>query len=426
MSESLRVGGSSTSREHDIVLYGATGYVGKLTAQYLAGRVQATGARIALAGRSTEKLAAVRDACGPAAREWPLVEADTTRPSTLEAMAISTQVVVTTVGPYTKYGLPLVAACAKAGTDYADLTGELNFTRESIDVYGKQAADTGARIVHSCGFDSIPSDLGVYALYEQARADGAGGLLDTTLAMRRFRGGVSGGTAASGLEMMKAAAGDPEVRRNMQDPYSLSPDRPAEPEVGRQREFEIVRGDSVAPELDGYWLGAFLMGPYNTRIVRRSNALLDWAYGTQMRYREVMSLGHSVVAPAAAAVVTGALAAGFGLGTRVPFPKVIVERALPKAGSGPSERARDAGFYRTETYTATAEGIRYRAIVEQEGDPGYKATAVLLGESGLTLALDRAELPDRRGVLTPATAMGGPLLRRLRATPGVTIEVERL
>ena len=142
-------------RAYDVVLYGATGYVGKLTALYLAGRVEATGVRIALAGRNTEKLAAVRAECGPAARDWPLIEADATRPATLAAMAASTRVVVTTVGPYTKYGLPLVAACAEAGTDYADLTGEVNFVRESIDVYGKQAADTGARIVHCCGFDSI-------------------------------------------------------------------------------------------------------------------------------------------------------------------------------------------------------------------------------------------------------------------------------
>lgn len=414
------------SHEQDIVLYGATGYVGKLTAMYLAGRVAETGVRIALAGRNIGKLAAVRDACGPAAQGWPLLEADTTRPSTLAALARSTQVVVTTVGPYTKYGLPLVAACAEAGTDYADLTGELNFVRESIDIYGKQAADNGARIVHSCGFDSIPSDLGVYVLYRQAQEDGAGELLETTLVARSLRGGISGGTAASGLEMMYAAATNPEVRRNVQDPYTLSPDRPAESDTERRREFQILRGRSVAPELDGYWMGAFFMSPYNTRIVRRSNALLNWAYGSGMRYQEVMSLGHSVAAPVAAAAVTGALATGFGIGYRVPIPKTLAERILPRTGTGPSERARNKGYYRTETYTTTAGGIRYRATIAQDGDPGYKATAVLLGESGLTLALDRTELPDRLGVLTPATAMGDPLLKRLRAAPGTTIEIERL
>ncbi|WP_078293100.1 saccharopine dehydrogenase NADP-binding domain-containing protein [Mycobacterium sp. D16R24] len=413
-------------RAYDVVLYGATGYVGKLTALYLAGRVEATGARIAMAGRNTEKLAAVRAECGPAARDWPLIEADATRPETLAAMAASAQVVVTTVGPYTKYGLPLVAACAEAGTDYADLTGEVNFVRESIDVYGKQAADTGARIVHCCGFDSIPSDLSVYALYRQAQEDGTGELLETTYVLSKFRGGVSGGTAASMVEVMEASAEDPEVRRNSQDPYSLSPDRPAEPEVGPQHEFQTLRGESVAPELAGKWLGAFFMGPVNTRIVRRSNALLDWGYGTRMRYREVMSLGSSVVAPIAAAAVTGFLTAGFGLGTRVPMPKFVAQRLLPKPGSGPSERTRNKGHYRVETYTTTTQGVRYRAVIAQEGDPGYKATAVLLGESGLTLALDRSELPDRLGVLTPAAAMGDPLLKRLRVAQGVTVEVERL
>lgn len=266
----------------------------------------------------------------------------------------------------------------------------------------------------------------MYALYRRAQEDGTGELLDTTYVLSKFRGGVSGGTAASMVEVMEASAEDPEVRRNAQDPYSLSPDRPAEPEVGRQREFQTLRGESVAPELTGKWLGAFFMGPVNTRIVRRSNALLDWAYGTRMRYREAMSLGSSVVAPVAAAAVTGALTVGFGLGTRVPLPKFIAQRVLPKPGTGPSERTRERGHYRVETYTTTTEGVRYRAIIAQEGDPGYKATAVLLGESGLTLALDRTELPDRLGVLTPAAAMGDPLLERLRAARGVTVEVERL
>src|SRR5215208_2958287 len=175
---------SAAQREFDIVLYGATGFVGKLTAEYLA---RAGGdARIALAGRSQDKLVAVRETLGQKAQSWPLIAADASDPSSLNAMAARTQVVVTTVGPYLKYGLPLVAACAAAGTDYADLTGESIFVRESIDAHHKQAADTGARIVHSCGFDSIPSDLTVYALYRKAAEDGAGDLGDTTLVVRSF------------------------------------------------------------------------------------------------------------------------------------------------------------------------------------------------------------------------------------------------
>src|SRR6202042_2003916 len=191
----------TATREYDIVLYGATGFVGKLTAEYLA---RAGGdARIALAGRSTDRLLAIRETLGESAQSWPVLVADASSPSTLDAMAAQTQVVITTVGPYSRYGLPLVAACAAAGTDYADLTGEPPFVRDSIDLYHKQAVDTGARIVHACGFDSIPSDLTVYALYRRAADDGAGELCDTDFVLTDFAGGVSGGTAASGVELMR-------------------------------------------------------------------------------------------------------------------------------------------------------------------------------------------------------------------------------
>ena len=172
-----------------------------------------------------------------------------------------------------------MAACAAAGTDYADLTGEAIFIRESIDLYHKQAIDTGARIVHSCGFDSIPSDLTVFALYRRAEQDHAGQLGDTNLVVRSLAGGVSGGTVASMMELMRTASSDPEARRVMNDPYTLTPDRGAEPELGAQPDIRWRRGREIAPELDGYWVGAFVMAAANTRIVRRSNALLDYAYG---------------------------------------------------------------------------------------------------------------------------------------------------
>src|SRR6185369_9411787 len=185
--EADRAVGSGGDREFDIVLYGATGFVGKLTAQYLA-RAGGT-ARIALAGRSNDRLLAVRDSLGETAQSWQLINADTAAPSTLDAMAARTRVVVTTVGPYGRYGLPLVAACSAAGTDYADLSGEATYVRDSIDFYHKQAVDTGTRIVHSCGFDSIPSDLSVYALYRRAMEDATGELTDTNLVVRSLAGG---------------------------------------------------------------------------------------------------------------------------------------------------------------------------------------------------------------------------------------------
>lgn len=414
-----------TQREFDLVLYGATGFAGKLTAKYLAGADGAV--RIALAGRSEAKLRAVRDTLGEAAQAWPLITADATEPATLDAMAARTRVVVSTVGPYTRYGMPLVAACAAAGTDYADLTGETMFIRNSIDLHHKRAVDTGARIVHSCGFDSVPSDLTVYALYRRVAADDAGELGDTNLVVQSFAGGVSGGTVASMLEVLRTTSSDPEARALMNDPYTLSPDRGAEPEFGAQPDVRWRRGGEIAPELAGYWTGAFAMAAPNTRIVRRSNALLEFAYGRQFEYAEQMSVGRSLAAPLAAALVTGSNAAMMGLGGRYfnRLPAGLIERMVPKPGTGPSERTRERGHYRVETYTTTTSGARYVATMAQRGDPGYKATAVLLGECGLALATDRDRLSDLRGVLTPAAAMGDVLLTRLPAA-GVTLDTTAL
>lgn len=414
-----------TDREFDIVLYGATGFVGKLTAEYLA---QAGGdARIALAGRSQDKLLAVRETLGEKAQSWELIAADASQPSTLNAMAAQTRVVVTTVGPYAKYGLPLVAACAAAGTDYADLTGEPTFVRESIDLCHKQAVDNGARIVHSCGFDSVPSDLTVFALYRRVEQDGAGGLTDTNFVVRRMAGGLSGGTAASFVELMDAASVDPEVRRLINDPYSLTPDHAAEPQLGAQPDMRWRRGREIAPELDGYWVGPFAMAPVNTRIVRRSNALLDYAYGRRLEYGEQLSMGRSVAAPLVSALFTAGNRATMELGSRYfnRVPRALVDRVLPKPGAGPSDRTRDRGHYTVETYTTTTTGARYRTTMSQKGDPGYKATSVLFGESALALAFDRDRLSDLRGVLTPAAAMGDALLARFPAA-GVSLETTRL
>lgn len=415
---------NASEREFDIVLYGATGFVGKLTAEYLA---RGGGARIALAGRSSERLLAVRETLGEAAQSWPLITADASQPSTLNAMAARAQVVVTTVGPYNRYGLPLVAACAAAGTDYADLTGEPMFMRDCIDRYHKQALDTGARIVHACGFDSIPSDLSVYALYRRATDEGAGDLTDTTFVVRKLVGGLSGGTVASMTDVVRAMSADPETRRLLEDPYTLSPDRAAEPGLGPQPDLPWRRGSQIAPELDGHWTSGFMMAPTNTRIVRRSNALQDWAYGRRFRYSECQSFGSSVLAPAASAMVTGAGAVLVGLGSRYAnrLPDKLIERLLPKPGTGPGERTRERGRYLVETYTTTTTGVRYRATMSQKGDPGYKATSVLLGETGLALAFDRDRLSDLRGVLTPAAAMGDALLARFPAA-GVSLETARL
>jgi short subunit dehydrogenase-like uncharacterized protein len=400
-----------TDRDLDIVLFGASGFVGRLTAEYLA-RAAPDGVRIGLAGRSRERLEAVRDTLGPAAAAWPLLLADSGDAGAVGEIARAARTVVSTVGPYRRHGLPLVEACANAGTHYADLTGEVLFMRETIDRFHDTAAAGGARIVHACGFDSIPSDLGVLLAHEAA-----GELADATLVLRRVRGALSGGTFASMKDGLDQARRDGAARRLMADPYALSPDRAAEPDLGDEGDLRGIERDS---EL-GIWVAPFMMAPVNTRVVRRSNALLGWAYGRDFRYREVMSCGSGPVAPAIAAAVAGGIGA-LAVGLSVPPLRVVLDRVLPSPGEGPSEQTRENGCFAIEVHARTPDGGRVATRIEAQGDPGYAATAVMLGESALCLALDAERLPDRAGVLTPATAMGGALAERLRAA-GQTLEV---
>ncbi|WP_430332431.1 saccharopine dehydrogenase family protein [Rhodococcus sp. ACT016] len=413
---------TSRARDLDVVVYGATGFVGRLVAEYLARKAPA-GTRIGLAGRSVDKLEQVRAGLGSAAKDWPLLRADATDDASLRALADTAHVVATTVGPYAKYGLPLVRACAEAGTDYVDLTGETPFTRESIDLFHDTAASSGARIVHSCGFDSIPSDLGVHVLHRQVEADGGGELTDTTLVVTSMRGGVSGGTIDSLRTQIDMTKHDAALRRLTASPYSLSPDRAAEPDLGRQSDMALVRGSDIAPGLSG-WKAPFFMGPYNTRVVRRSNALTGYAYGRRFRYREVMNVGSSFASPA----IAGGVAAGMGAlvaGLAFPPTRWLLDRVLPEPGQGPSEKSQRSGHFTMDVQGRTTTGARYTARVAAKGDPGYAATAVMFGESALALALERDALPDSGGgVLTPATALGDVLVQRLR-NAGLDIHARR-
>jgi len=398
----------------DVVVFGATGFVGRLIAAYLAEHAPPE-ARIGIAGRSEGRLAEVRDGLGARAARWPLVVADSADADSLAAMARATHVVATTVGPYHRSGLPLVDACIAAGTGYADLTGEVLFVHESMERHAR-AAEAGARIVHACGFDSIPSDLGMLLVHEAARADGAGELEEATLVVTALRGGFSGGTLASLKGQVDEVTRDRAARRLAADPYALSPDRAAEPKGEDERDSIAIGRDEAL----GQWTAPFVMAPFNTRIVRRSNALQDWAYGRGLRYREVMGVGSGPLAPVKAAGVAAGLAALAG-GLAVKPTRKVLDRVLPDPGEGPSESARERGFFRMEIHARAAGGGRYRARVAGQGDPGYKATAVMMGEAALCLALDRDRLPARAGVLTPATAMGGALVDRLRAA-GMTFD----
>jgi short subunit dehydrogenase-like uncharacterized protein len=411
--------GIARDRQLDIIVYGATGFVGALTAAYLAEHAPA-GTRIALAGRSAARLEATRAELGV---DWPVVVADATDEPKITELAGSTHVVLTTVGPYAKYGRVLAHACAAAGTDYVDLTGEVLFARASIDENDELARTTGARIVHSCGFDSIPSDLGVHVLHSLVQADGAGELTDTTLVVT-MRGGISGGTLDSMRHQLDVVKNDPALRRLAASPYSLSPDRAREPDLGRQEDLLTLPGRAVDARLRGT-LAPFVMASYNTRVVRRSNALREWVYGRGFRYRELMSVGASPLSPVLATGTKLALGA-LVLGLSLPPTRYVLDRVLPKPGDGPDAKAREQGHFTMDIYTTTTTGARYQARVKAKGDPGYAATAVMFGESALALVHDRAALPPSPGgVLTPATGLGDALVGRLRAA-GVQISARAL
>ena len=383
------MGWMSGDRDLDVVVFGATGFVGRLVAGYLADHAP-PGVRIGLAGRSERRLADIRAGLGGAASSWPLLVADSADPRSLAALVRAARVVATTVGPYRRQGLALVEACASAS--HAVVAG------------------TGARIVHSCGFDSIPSDLGVLLLHHAARADDAGDMEDTTLVVTALRGGVSGGTLASGMGQWDEARASAAARRLVEDPYALSPDRGAEPDLGDEGDLGWARHDADL----GIWVGPFIMAGLNTRVVRRSNALHGWSYGRRFRYREVTGFGAGLAAPMqAAALAAGVKALTAGLA--FPPSRALLSTVLPRPDQGPGGKAREAGYFRIQIYTRTAAGMRYLGKVGARGDPGYAATSVMLGESALCLALDRDRLPDRAGVLTPATAMGAAFADRLRS-----------
>ena len=394
----------AAERELDVVLLGATGFVGRLTAAHLA-RSAPVGLRVALAGRSADRLARVRDDLGAGAAGFALRTVDVTDEAALDRLAAQTRVLATTVGPYARHGLPVVRACAAHGTHYADLTGETLFVRDSIATAHAAAQASDARVVHACGFDSVPSDLGVRLLADAVAADDAGTLGATTLHVVSMRGGFSGGTVDSGRQQQIAVAGRPELRRVVADPEALTGGAGS----GRPRRGHPVVGRD---EVRDVWTGPFVMGGFNRQVVLRSDALGGWAYGPTFDYREVVDTGRGprgLVGAAAVASGTGAVLGGLSFAPT----RALLDRVLPSPGEGPSDRTRARGRFRVEVETTTTTGARYVATVAAPYDPGYDGTAVMLGESALALAGDA--LPDAAGVLTPSTGIGPGLAERLRA-----------
>ena len=395
----------SNRRELDLVLMGATGFTGRLVATHLARHAPGTH-RIGIAGRSISRLREVRDQLGARASQWELIEVDSSENDRLRQMAARTRAIGSTAGPFDAIGLPLVHACVAEATDYADITGETTFIRQSIDLAHERAVANGTRIVHSCGFDSVPSDLGTQFLASSIGEP----LARASLVTGEIIGGFSGGTVASLVAIVDRARRDPEARALLSDPYALSPNQSTEPNLGNQTDF-------FAPGFDpftGRMLAPFLMAPINTRVVRRSNSLQQWIYGKSLRYSEAMGMPDG---PTGRLMGFGLLAGIAGLGAALAVPPLahLVERILPKSGEGPSPDLQRRGrFSLTIHGEAVGSGRRGRVVVTGDGDPGYSATSRMFGEALLLLSEDdRVDSSTSAGVLTPATAFGAALRERL-------------
>jgi len=402
--------------EFDVIVWGATGFTGRLVVEYLLERYGLdTSVRWAIAGRNQAKLDTLKAELGDAASELPTFTADSHDRDSLQALVARTRVIITTVGPYAKYGSELVAACVENGTHYCDLAGEAQFMRKMIDQHEQAARQSGARIVHACGFDSVPSDIGVYYLQQQARLQFGVPCSRVTMRVKAMKGSVSGGTIDSMMNAIEEAKTDREVARVLVNPYSLCP------EGARKGPDKRDQTGPVKDEDHGVWTAPFVMAGINTKIVRRSNALMNAAYGPGFRYQEAMWTGAGITGYFKAMQIT------LGLGVVMLAGSVDVLRAgmqklfLPKPGEGPDRDQRDNGFYNFIMLGKTDDGKTITVKVRGDRDPGYGSTSKILGECGVCLALD--ELPVGGGFWTPASAMGDALLKRLPQSAGLTFTI---
>ncbi len=400
---------SSEVREFEVVVWGASGFTGRLVAEYLFEKYGASnGLRWAIGGRNPEKLETVKrelaGATGQDADALPIIIGDSDDAGSLADLARRTRVVCTTVGPYAKYGSRLVEACASTGTDYCDLTGEVHWMQRMIEAHQDAARASGARIVFNCGFDCIPSDIGAFFMQREMKRMHGVACTQIQLRVKGFSGAASGGTIASMLSMLEESEVDPGVRQAMTEPYSLNPEEdrtgPDGPEL-------------LGPRYDAdfaQWTAPFVMAGINTKVVRRSNALMGYAYGRDFRYDEAMLMGPGPGGLAKAVATSAGSAAMMGAMAWGPLRRAAAGR-LPQPGEGPSRAKREAGYFDLLLRGTSAEGHVLHGQVKGDRDPGYGATSKMLAESAVALA--RASLGVEGGIWTPASALGEVLLDRL-------------
>jgi short subunit dehydrogenase-like uncharacterized protein len=405
---------AKADRRLDLIVFGATSFVGQLLCRRLVERQGVDGPlKWAIAGRNAAKLDRVATDTGA---DVERIVADASDADALATMAADTRVVASTVGPYALYGSALVAAVAEAGTDYCDLTGETQWMRRMIDAHAATAEASGARIVHTCGFDSIPSDLGVWHLQQQALDRFDAPCEHVSMRVATMRGGASGGTIASMMNLMEEVAADPAMRKLLADPFALAPPDqrtgPRQPDVNRP-----MRDDA-----SGQWVAPFVMAAVNTRVVHRSHALLGRPWGPAFTYDEAMLMGTGPLGAAKAGGLSGGLAAGMGLAALGPTRRALQRFVLPKPGEGPSPEAQEKGSFDLRFFGTTADGRTIRTRVTGDRDPGYSGTARMLAEAATALVeLDADEVGG--GFWTPATAFGDRLVERLEDHAGIRFDV---
>ena len=398
------------NKEFDIIIWGASGFTGRLVAEYLFKNYGANDTiKWAMGGRNPSKLEQVR---AEVADEYiPLVVADSNDENTLNEMVQRAKVVCTTVGPYAKYGSKLVAACVAHQTDYCDLTGEVQWIRRMIDQHHDTAAANGTKIVHTCGFDSIPSDMGVYFMQKEAQAQTGQRAKQINMRVSGAKGGISGGTYASLSYVMEEAQKDKSIYTMLLNPYGLNPK--GEDSGPDQPDLQKVVYDKTAQS----WIFPFIMAGINTKVVRRSHALAGYPYGKDFRYDEATIGGKGISGRLKAIAAT--LPLGLLMSAKPDsFLKKMIDKRLPKPGEGPNKTTRESGFYNLKFFNILEDDSVVVGKVIGDMDPGYGSTSKMLAEAAICLAKD--DIPDLGGVLTPSIAMGDALLKRLQENAGLT------
>lgn len=406
-------------RDYDIVLFGATSFVGQILTAYMLEKYPLGGElKWAIAGRSEGKLASLKTSLGELGAGLAIINADADDPDSIDALVASTKVVISTVGPYALYGEPVVKACATLGTDYCDLTGEPQWIKKMVDQYQDVAKASGARIVHSCGFDSIPSDLGVYFLQEEAKQRYGQYCTSVKMRVKGMKGAASGGTVASMMNLIKEATKDKELRRLLANPYALCPK--GHPFTRKQTDLKTIAYDKDMQA----WVAPFVMAAINIRIVHRSNSLLGNLYGDDFLYDEAMMTGKSILGGVGAAAFSAGLG-GFMIAAAIPPSRWLMEKTfLPKPGEGPSPKAQLEGFYDLRFVGKTSDSQEIRSKVTGDRDPGYGSTAKMLAQSAVCLVQDIAQEDKAGGFWTPASIFGKHIIERLEQHAGLSFSIE--